>query len=370
MIARTCTLPSVLLVLASGATAQMQIVQQTRAISGTSHAHSSGGSQNDSFNLVAPDAAPFQAFDTAECTVPSASASSEASQTSQLSGDRITAHGLSGAAASSLHESGVAQSSGQSDLSVTFQLTETVEYSMTGSISRTGNASDATIELRQNGVPFHSVSFPSGNHQLSFEFHGVLAPGSYSLTATTRTDESALGLFYTVSGGGVFHLEFALDPLSGTPFCAGDGTGAACPCANDSVPGARVGCLNSLGTGGKLRAGGTASLSNDTLVLHGSQMPNTSALYFQGTLAQNGGNGATFGDGKRCAGGTTTRLGEKNNVMGASYYPSPGNLPVSSAGSVTSPGTRTYQVWYRNAATYCTAATFNLTNGVEVTWGA
>jgi hypothetical protein len=31
-------------------------------------------------------------------------------------------------------------------------------------------------------------------------------------------------------------------------------------------------------------------------------------------------------------------------------------------------GVRTYQAWYRNAAAFCSAATFNLTNAVEVTW--
>jgi hypothetical protein len=34
------------------------------------------------------------------------------------------------------------------------------------------------------------------------------------------------------------------------------------------------------------------------------------------------------------------------------------------------PGTRTYQVWYRNAAAFCTISTFNLTNGIELSWGA
>ncbi|MEY4775009.1 MAG: hypothetical protein RIT40_2044, partial [Planctomycetota bacterium] len=27
-----------------------------------------------------------------------------------------------------------------------------------------------------------------------------------------------------------------------------------------------------------------------------------------------------------------------------------------------------YQVWYRNAAAFCSAETFNLTNGVLATW--
>jgi hypothetical protein len=29
---------------------------------------------------------------------------------------------------------------------------------------------------------------------------------------------------------------------------------------------------------------------------------------------------------------------------------------------------RRYQVWYRNAAAFCTPDTYNLTNGFEVTW--
>jgi hypothetical protein len=46
-----------------------------------------------------------------------------------------------------------------------------------------------------------------------------------------------------------------------------------------------------------------------------------------------------------------------------------GALPtVSVRGGVAAPGTRTYQGWYRNAAAFCTTATFNLTNGLEIIW--
>jgi hypothetical protein len=31
--------------------------------------------------------------------------------------------------------------------------------------------------------------------------------------------------------------------------------------------------------------------------------------------------------------------------------------------------TRDYQVYYRDPASFCTSDTFNLTNGVQVTWG-
>ncbi len=154
----------------------------------------------------------------------------------------------------------------------------------------------------------------------------------------------------------------------GTSFCPGDGSGTACPCANHSAVGANEGCLNSLGTAGKLVGSGTPSLSGDTVVLSGSGMPNSSALYFQGTTQQSAGAGAAFGDGLRCAGGSVIRLGTKTNVAGASQYPAGGDPSVSVRGLVTTPGTRTYQVWYRNAAAFCTASTFNVSNGWEITW--
>ena len=97
-------------------------------------------------------------------------------------------------------------------------------------------------------------------------------------------------------------------------YCAGDGSGIACPCGNASPVGNDEGCLTSLGVGGRLRASGVASIAADTLELLGTQMPNSSALYFQGTTAQSGGLGVVFGDGLRCVGGTVIRLGTKANV--------------------------------------------------------
>jgi hypothetical protein len=107
----------------------------------------------------------------------------------------------------------------------------------------------------------------------------------------------------------------------------------------------------------------------DSLVLAGSGMPSSSALYFQGTSAVAGGAGTAFGDGLRCAGGAVIRLGTKTNALGASQYPVAGDLPVSVRGAVTPGDTRVYQVWYRNAAPFCTPDTFNLTNGLAVAWG-
>jgi hypothetical protein len=155
---------------------------------------------------------------------------------------------------------------------------------------------------------------------------------------------------------------------AGTPICLGDGSAAACPCGNTSTVGAEEGCLHSFGIGGKLVVGGSASIGSDSLALQGSQMPNSSALYFQGSSVLAGGNGAVFGDGIRCAGGTVIRLGTKANSGGASQYPVGADLPVSVRGMCTPGVTRIYQVWYRNAAVFCTVSTFNLTNGSSVTW--
>jgi hypothetical protein len=150
-------------------------------------------------------------------------------------------------------------------------------------------------------------------------------------------------------------------------FCFGDGSGTACPCGNAGSAG--NGCASSVNAAGaNLTASGSASLSADTLVLAGSGMPDSSALYFQGTAQLNGGMGTVFGDGLRCVSGSIVRLKTTSNSAGVSQFPQAGDPGVSVRGMVGAPGTRTYQVWYRNAAAFCTPSTFNLTNGVEVTW--
>jgi len=154
---------------------------------------------------------------------------------------------------------------------------------------------------------------------------------------------------------------------AGTAFCFGDGTGTACPCGNSGAVGR--GCANSTGVGARLAASGSASVANDTLVLAGSGMPNSSVLYFQGTTQQSGGNGAVFGDGLRCAAGSVIRLGTKFNSAGGSEFPSGADPLISVRGLVAAGNVRTYQCWYRNAAAFCNPETFNLSNGIQTTWG-
>src|SRR4029079_19405250 len=115
-------------------------------------------------------------------------------------------------------------------------------------------------------------------------------------------------------------------------FCFGDGSGTACPCANNGTTG--NGCASSVNANGaNLASTGTASIAGDTLVLQGTGMPSSSALYFQGTVQVSAGAGGTFGDGKRCAVVSVIRLGTKTNVGGSSVYPEAGNPSVHVKGS-------------------------------------
>ena len=152
------------------------------------------------------------------------------------------------------------------------------------------------------------------------------------------------------------------------PFCFGDGTATGCPCGN--VGGAGHGCANSTHpTGGSLTSIGNSQVSADTFVLQTSGMGNGSGgLYFQGQPA-GGYYGAVFGDGIRCLAAQIRRIGYAVNPGGSSQYPGAGDPSVSVKGAIPANGALSfYQVWYRDAGTYCTLSTFNLTNGLRVVW--
>ncbi|MBK7876469.1 MAG: hypothetical protein IPJ77_12080 [Planctomycetes bacterium] len=158
--------------------------------------------------------------------------------------------------------------------------------------------------------------------------------------------------------------------INGGPFCAGDGVDAnvttACPCSNFGAVGR--GCANSTNAAGA-RLAATGTSNPDTAVLQGSGMPATvSCIYLQGDALDD----TTFGDGVRCAGGSLLRLRTKTNVGGASSFPdSVETVTLSQRGGVT-PGSgvvRYYQTYYRNAAAaFCPPETFNVTNGIRITW--
>ena len=159
-------------------------------------------------------------------------------------------------------------------------------------------------------------------------------------------------------------------------FCAGDGTGAACPCTNSGAPG--HGCENSSTTGGALlTASGVASLAADTVSLTSSgEKPTVTSVLLQGTSVV---SPIHYGDGLRCVGGTLKRLYSHNAVGGIVTMPQGTDVSISAAsaakGDVIAPGsTRGYQIYYRDpSATFCPSpngSTFNISSAILVAWGS
>ncbi len=210
------------------------------------------------------------------------------------------------------------------------------------------------LEVRVDALPAGSFPMRSSFGQV---FRGEI-PGTfvgfveYRAAAADEHGNATVTPWLTYSAGG-----------GGTPFCFGDGSAAACPCGNSGAAG--NGCASSLfASGANLAASGVPSVAADSLVLVGTGMPNSAALYLQGTAP----TATPFGDGLRCAGGSVVRLGTKTNQSGGSTHPAPGDTLISVRGGCAPGDTRVYQCWYRNAAAFCTVSTFNLTNGLSLTW--
>lgn len=149
-----------------------------------------------------------------------------------------------------------------------------------------------------------------------------------------------------------------------------------CPCSNGnshagnctgSADAGVGGCWNSTSRQAELSGGGTPHIGADNVRLIVTDMPaSTSLLFVQGNAD---GSGAIFGDGRRCITGGVIRLAFKTASGGQAAYPGPGDQPISVMGALPSTGgTRVYQVYYRDVASFCTAATFNLSNGLRITW--
>jgi outer membrane protein assembly factor BamB len=177
---------------------------------------------------------------------------------------------------------------------------------------------------------------------------------------------ASAGTLLTAGTGTTFYA-LRSEATNAQSLCFGDGSDTSCPCGA-GAPGR--GCPNSVEPAGALlEALGTASVTNDVLSLSAHGMPSSTALFLQGASSTAPGAAVPFGDGLRCALPPFVRLATRQNAAGASRYPL-GNEPrISAQGQVPlQGGTRTYQVFYRNAANFCTAATMNSTNAVSVVW--
>jgi hypothetical protein len=168
-----------------------------------------------------------------------------------------------------------------------------------------------------------------------------------------------------VSGFVPVQLEGSVVVELGAPFCFCDGSGALPPCGNAAGP--DEGCANSTGGGARLTAFGSSSASADTLVFQAANLlPGQPALLFVGNNSLGGGNGIPFGDGLRCAGNSVVRLGVAfPDSAGAATW-GPG---LGVAGGWGQGDTRRFQSWYRDPGASPCGSGFNLTHGVELTFG-
>lgn len=215
----------------------------------------------------------------------------------------------------------------------------------------------------QNAPVIHSL--PLGSYK-----HGILAGDHNDLTQWLNDDAYIVIKSSAFPNGEIrAQIVFPIQPVEEL-FCLGD-PGAPCPCANNSFAGTFSGCKHSLGYGGIIRAHNIWSYSCDTLKVHVLALPTTTpVLFFHGTAKVNFGVGAPFGDGLRCVGGTVIRVATRTTSNGAVFYPDTGEAAITQRVPVTGPGYISYfQAWYRNAdPTFCTSATYNLTNATGVTW--
>jgi len=265
-----------------------------------------------------------------------------------------------GAATASASVVVVTQSNfGFSPANITINLGDTVQWNWTNFNHDVSEGTDGLI----NGNEAFTHPLNGANPTVSVTFDAAF------VAANPRVND-VYNYFCSIHFASNMKGTITVNTDPSTLFCFGDGTGTACPCSNSSTVGAKSGCANSVGVAGsRLRCSGTPSISSDTISLNGSSLITGPGLYFQGTVALNGGLGNAFGDGLRCVGGTNVRLGIITASGGVSSYPRPSIDPaVSIVGGLAPGDTRHYQLWYRDSATFCSASTFNLTNAATLTW--
>lgn len=222
-----------------------------------------------------------------------------------------------------------------------------------------------------------TIGLAQNRTTLAFSASAELFPRIASRHGAGVTDAAAARRHFIVwddhptpANGNIEGAIFATNPGGELqPSCLGDGTSASCPCGNDGAPG--HGCAHSFSADGALLSGsGFVSTVQDTLRFDVTNLPPASSqvTIFQGTSSS---APAAFGDGLRCATGTVLRIATVPSSSGSAAYGFgvAGSEPISVRGAIPPLGaTRHYQSTYRNSVGFCTAATFNVTNGLRAIW--
>jgi hypothetical protein len=140
-----------------------------------------------------------------------------------------------------------------------------------------------------------------------------------------------------------------------------------CPCSNSG--GAGRGCKSSVSdTGAGISASGAMRVSADTLVLHVDGMSEAAATVFQASGFTHSNSVALAGDGLSCVTGSFVRLVTRYAPGGVLDFPGPGDAPLSLIGGVSAGQTLYYGARYRDAATFCGAPTYNMSNTISAFW--
>lgn len=220
-----------------------------------------------------------------------------------------------------------------------------------------GMSAGATYRFARGPAGFVQVAklVASDASPNSFLGRGIDVEDSVAVVGATGADGLA------VDSGAAYVYDLA----PGNAYCFGDGSGTPCPCGNSGA--SDEGCANSTGAGATLASSGSGSAALDDLVFTAANLiPAQPAMLFVGLNAPGGGAGVPFGDGLRCAGGDTVRLGIRlpDAAGGASWGPELGSMGGWGAGDL-----RRFQVHYRDPLGSPCGSGFNLSNGFEIVFG-
>lgn len=187
--------------------AQLNYVSADRSVSAVASVCDTSSDEESTMGL-GTFSAMVEAFESDAMPTCQGTASSSADQLSDLAPLSIIATGTSGASAAS----GVIFAEGESSLTATFDITSPSPYTLSGEVDGfvttlcCGDfAGDATIELSFGGGPvIHSVSQDTAFTPVTFDFSGILAPGTYTLEAIAFSQA-------TVDDGSSASFDFSFD---------------------------------------------------------------------------------------------------------------------------------------------------------------
>jgi|GEM_PF-3286702 len=271
---------------------------------------------------------------------------------------------------------GNGQSLDNSQFAVYFRVTGSpVDYDFVANLSDDYESPDQ-VQLRRMdfgpaGVPVVICNDITPNVNTS----GTLDPGEYKLfgsvgaavsggAAQSPGDETA-SYDYSLTFQAGTTLSFNTDP--GTPYCFGDGSGTACPCASGDLG---AGCPNTTTGGAVLQAFGSPEMADDSLALMVTGVPPFKAgLCVKGSVALNGGMGNLVGDGLLCTAPQRRSQVLVSDSIGCVAMTNWRGQAFSDYPSVANAGVPTYyQWWYRDPQNPCTGVGFNFSNGLQVDW--